>query len=78
MTNKTNRYMMVYSQADDVDSDKGAEIWLDKETGISYLFYYAGYQECFMPLSDEKSGIILKHLSKKSKGNFPWDEKKAG
>lgn len=78
MENKTKRYMMVYSQADGVDSDTGAEIWLDKETGISYLFYYVGYEECFMPLSDEKSRSILKHLSKKSQGNFSWDEKKAG
>ncbi|MBR4084450.1 MAG: hypothetical protein IKK33_09245 [Lachnospiraceae bacterium] len=77
MTNKTSRYMRVYSQADNVDSDKGAEIWLDKETGISYLFYYAGYEECFMPLSDEKSRTILKQLRKKSQGYFPWDEKRA-
>jgi len=77
MTNKTSRYMRVYSQADNVDSDKGAEIWLDKETGISYLFYYAGYEECFMPLSDEKSRTILKQLRKKSQGYFPWDETRA-
>ena len=73
----TNRYMMVYAQTNNADSDKGTEIWLDKETGTSYLFSYAGYEECFTPLSDEQSRIILKRLRKKSQGNFPWDAKRA-
>lgn len=73
----TNRYMMVYSQTNNVDSDKGTEIWLDKETGISYLFSYAGYEERCTPLSDEKCRSILKDLKKKNNGNFPWDEKRA-
>ncbi len=68
---------MVYSETDGVDSDKGTEIWLDKETGISYLFNYVGYEEYFTPLSDERCRNILKHLRKKSQGNFPWDEKRA-
>lgn len=78
MTKKVNRYIMLYSQTNGVDSEKGTEIWLDKESGISYLFSYAGYEECFIPLSDEQSRTILKRLSKKSQGNCPWDTRRVG
>ena len=76
MTNKENRYIMLYSQTTGAAEDKGTEIWLDRETGISYLFRYTGYDEYFTPLLDEDGRAIVMHLKRDAKGNFLWNGKR--
>lgn len=76
MINKENRYIRLYSQSNGATNDSGTEIWLDRETGISYLFRYVGYEECFTPLLDEDGRAIVMHLKRDAKGNFLWNGKR--
>ena len=78
MANKENRYIMLYSQSNGATNDNGTEIWLDRETGISYLFRYTGYEEHFTPLLDEKGRAIVMNIKKDYKGDFPWNGKRVG
>lgn len=80
MTNKTERFIKVYSQAPEEGGSKGTEIWLDKETGVNYLFRYVGYAECFTPLLDENGKPIVTLFEEGEKPNPRWDRnrKKVG
>ena len=76
MTNKENRYIRLYSQTNGAAKDKGSEIWLDRETGISYLFRYTGYEEHFMPLLDDKGRAIVMNIKRDDQGNYLWNGKR--
>ena len=48
------RFEKVYAQgAIDV-----MEIWVDKETGVNYLYHYSGYSGGLTPLLDREAGIV--------------------
>ena len=43
---KKDRFEKVYGQG----SLTGTEIWVDKETGVNYLFHFSGYAGGLAPL----------------------------
>ncbi len=43
---KGKRFEKVYEQG----AMEGMEIWVDRETGVNYLFHYAGYAGGMTPL----------------------------
>ena len=46
MAKKNDRFIKVYSQG----SLNVTEIWVDKETGVNYLFHASGYSGGMTPL----------------------------
>ncbi len=59
MTKGTERFEKVYSQG----TLEGMEIWVDKETGVNYLYHYAGYSGGLTPLLDENGKPIVSDMS---------------
>lgn len=51
---KDNRFEKVYSQ-----SLGGTEIWVDKETGVNYLFHASGYAGGLTPLLDRDGKPVI-------------------
>ncbi len=55
MLNKDKRFEKVYSQgAVDV-----IEIWVDKETGVNYVFHQSGYAGGMTPLLDRDGKPVI-------------------
>ena len=59
MTKGTERFEKVYSQG----TLEGMEMWVDKETGVNYLYHYAGYSGGLTPLLDENGKPIVSDMS---------------
>ncbi len=57
---KKERFEVVYSQG----MAKGMEIWVDKETGVNYLFSHAGYAGGLTPLLDRDGKPIISPIVK--------------
>lgn len=54
MAKKDNRFEKVYSQG------LGAmEIWVDKETGVNYLYHQSGYSGGMTPLLDRDGKPVV-------------------
>ncbi len=54
------RFEKVYSQgAIDV-----MEIWVDKETGVNYLYHYSGYSGGLTPLLDREGKPVISTVIK--------------
>ena len=51
---KNNRFEKVYSQG-----LGGTEIWVDKETGVNYLFHASGYAGGLTPLLDRDGKPVI-------------------
>ena len=41
------------------------EIWVDKETGVNYLYHAAGYSGGLTPLLDRDGKPVIRHPIKK-------------
>lgn len=54
MANK-DRFEKVYSQG----AVNVSEIWVDKETGVNYLFHAAGYAGGLTPLLDREGKPVI-------------------
>ncbi len=54
---KNNRFEKVYSQG-----LGGTEIWVDKETGVNYLFHASGYAGGLTPLLDRDGKPVVSPL----------------
>lgn len=54
MANK-ERFEKVYSQG----AVNVSEIWVDKETGVNYLFHAAGYAGGLTPLLDREGKPVI-------------------
>ena len=52
---KNERFEKVYSQG----AMKVTEIWVDKETGVNYLFHAAGYSGGMTPLLDRDGKPVI-------------------
>lgn len=52
---KNDRFENVYSQG----TLSTAEIWVDKETGVNYLFHTSGYAGGMTPLLDRDGKPII-------------------
>lgn len=51
---KNDRFEKVYSQG-----LGGTEIWVDKETGVNYLFHASGYAGGLTPLLDRDGKPVI-------------------
>ncbi len=49
------RFKKVYNQG----KLEGIEIWVDTETGVNYMFQFAGYAGGLTPLLDENGKVII-------------------
>ncbi len=56
-----NRFERVYSQG----TFTGTEIWVDKETGVNYLFHQSGYAGGMTPLLDREGKPIISTIYNK-------------
>lgn len=55
---KNERFEKVYSQ----ESATIMEVWVDRETGVNYLFYASGYASGMMPLLDREGKPLVSPL----------------
>lgn len=56
---KKDRFEKVYSQG----TLNTTEIWIDKETGVNYLYHTAGYGGGLTPLLDRDGNPIISPTS---------------
>lgn len=52
---KNERFEKVFSQG----SLNVTEIWLDKETGVNYVFHASGYAGGLTPLLDKEGKVVV-------------------
>ncbi len=55
MTKKDERFVKTYTQG----KLEGNEIWVDKETGVNYLYHFAGYSGGLTPLLDKDGKPVI-------------------
>ena len=61
MAQTENRFIKTYSQG----AMNVTEIWVDKETGVNYLFHARGYSGGLTPLLDRDGKPIVSPVSRK-------------
>ena len=61
-----NRFEKVYSQG----AVNTMEIWVDKETGVNYLFHASGYAGGLTPLLDRDGKPVISPLLNKKSTNI--------
>lgn len=49
------RFIKTYSQG----ALTGSEIWVDRETGVNYLYHFSGYSGGLTPLLDREGRLII-------------------
>ena len=52
---KDQRFEIVYSQG----TITVTEIWVDKETGVNYLYHASGYSGGLTPLLDREGKLVI-------------------
>ena len=52
---KNERFKKVYSQG----AMTGTEIWVDRETGVNYVFHFSGYAGGLTPLPDKDGKPVV-------------------
>lgn len=57
MAKKNNRFIKTYSQGGGLTSMM--EIWVDKETGVNYLYHAEGYSGGLTPLLDRDGRPVI-------------------
>lgn len=55
---KNQRFEKIYSQG----TMSVTEIWVDKETGINYLYYASGYSGGLTPLLDREGKPVISSI----------------
>lgn len=58
---KEERFEKIYSQG----SLNVTEIWVDKETGVNYLFHASGYAGGMTPLLDKDGKPVVSYIEYK-------------
>lgn len=53
---KEKRFEKVYEQGGAMG---GMEIWVDRQTGVNYLYHYAGYSGGMTPLLDRDGNPVI-------------------
>jgi len=51
----SDRFKKIFSEG----SKEGTEIWVDRETGLNYVFHYRGFVEGFTLLLDAKGKPVV-------------------
>lgn len=54
-----DRFIKTYSQG----KLTGNEIWVDKETGVNYLYHFSGYSGGLTPLLDRQGNPVITPVS---------------
>ncbi len=54
------RFEKTYSQG----TLEGTEIWVDRETGVNYIFHHSGYAGGLTPLLDREGKPIISTIIK--------------
>ncbi len=55
MAKKDERFIKTYSQG----TVNVTEIWVDKETGVNYIFHASGYSGGLSPLLDRSGNPVI-------------------
>lgn len=55
MAKKDERFEKIYTQG----KLEGNEIWVDKETGVNYLYHFSGYSGGLTPLLDKEGKPVV-------------------
>ncbi len=55
MMDKNERFEKVYSQG----KLTSTEIWVDRETGVNYVFHQSGYAGGLTPLLDKDGKVVI-------------------
>ena len=58
---KNERFEKVYSQG----KMHEVQIWVDKETGVNYMFYHQGYAGGLTPLLDKDGKLVISAVENK-------------
>lgn len=58
---KNQRFEVIYSQG----TITTTEIWIDKETGVNYLYPAAGYSGGLTPLLDHNGNPVISQILNK-------------
>ena len=56
MAKTKDRFEKIYAQG----SLNCMEIWVDKETGVHYLYHQCGYSGGLTPLLDQNGNVVVK------------------
>jgi len=59
MAKKDERFIKTYTQG----TVNVSEIWVDKETGINYLFHASGYAGGLTPLLDRNGNPVISPIT---------------
>ncbi len=59
MMNAKNRFERIYAQG----AVSTTEIWVDRKTGVNYLFHRDGNAGGMTPLLDEKGNVVVTSFS---------------
>lgn len=65
MAKKEKRFIKVHSEA-----LGSVEIWVDKETGVNYLFKTSGYAGGLCPLLDSEGKPVISPVNRREEGFF--------
>ncbi len=57
---KEKRFIKVYSEGMSTN-----EIWVDKETGVNYLYHQSGYSGGLTPLLDKDGKVIVTPITER-------------
>ena len=60
MAKETERFEKIYDQG----ILTGMEIWVDRETGVNYLFHFEGYAGGLTPLLDADGKPVVTPIKK--------------
>lgn len=55
MSKKNERFERIYTQG----LSNVTEIWVDKETGVNYIFHMGGYAGGLTPLLDKEGKVVI-------------------
>ncbi len=55
MTKTTSRFIKIFAEG----NREGTEIWVDRKTGVNYVFHYRGCVEGFTPLLDAEGKPVI-------------------
>ena len=58
MAKKPSRFIKTFAEG----SLNGTEIWVDTQTGVNYLFHFAGYAGGMTPLLDREGKPVVSAL----------------
>lgn len=53
---KNDRFIKVYSQG---SMTAVIQIWIDKQTGVNYIFHQSGYAGGLTPLLDSEGKVVI-------------------